>query len=79
MMRCFADMPSYTFAMKAQKILKARGYVCEIKRNTSSAESGCGYYISVSADCSEIKDVLESYSVPFEKMRKESEDEQKYY
>ncbi|MGN1036446.1 MAG: putative Se/S carrier-like protein, partial [Ruminococcus sp.] len=55
MMLCSADMPSYTFAMKAQKILKARGYLCEIKRNTSSAESGCGYYISVSGNCSEIR------------------------
>ena len=78
MMLCSADMPSYTFAMKAQKILKARGYLCEITRNTSSAESGCGYYISVSGNCSEIKNILESYSVPFEKMRKESDDEQKY-
>ena len=78
MMLCSADMPSYTFAMKAQKILKARGYLCEIKRNTSSAESGCGYYISVSRNCSEIKNILESYSVPFKKMRKESDDEQKY-
>jgi len=70
MMLCAADMPSYTFAMKAQKLLKARGYVCEIRRSQSSSESGCGYYISTSGDCKKIKEILENYSVPFENLRR---------
>ncbi len=71
MMLCNADMPSYTFAIKAQKLLKARGYVCEIKRLPSSYDTGCGYYISTSGNCSEIKEILQNYSVPFENFRKE--------
>lgn len=68
---CDADMPSYTFAIKAQKLLKARGYVCEIKRSQSNPDSGCGYYISFSGDCSKAEEILRNYSVPFENMRKE--------
>ena len=71
MMLCNADMPSYTFAMKAQKLLGARGYFCEIKRLPSTSDSGCGYYISVSGDCSQIENILKKYSVPFENLRKE--------
>lgn len=67
---CAADMPSYTFAIKAQKILKARGYFCEIKRKSDSSE-GCGYYLSFSGDCGEVKRLLERYSLPFERLRDE--------
>lgn len=70
MMLCSADMPSYTFAMKAQKLLKARGYECEIKRNQSVSDTGCGYYISTSGECGKIKEVMENYSIPFERLRK---------
>ncbi len=38
-----AEMPSYTYALKAEKFLKARGIRCEIKRR----EEGCGYNLHV--------------------------------
>lgn len=38
-----AEMPSYTYALKAEKLLKARGIRCEIKRR----EEGCGYNLQV--------------------------------
>ncbi len=39
MIEYIAEMPSYTYAMKAEKLLKARGIRCEIKRR----DEGCGY------------------------------------
>lgn len=72
MTHCAVDMPSYTLAMKAQKILKARGYTCEVKRNQSNSDAGCGYYINFSGDCIKAKEILEKYSIPFEKLRKEN-------
>lgn len=43
MIEYIAEMPSYTYAVKAEKLLKARGIRCEIKRR----EEGCGYNLHV--------------------------------
>ena len=69
--QCNADMPSYTFAIKAQKLLKARGYFCEIKRNQNISNSGCGYYLIINESCERAEEILKKYSVPFERIRNE--------
>lgn len=38
-----AEMPSYTYALKAEKLLKSRNIRCEIKRR----DEGCGYNLHV--------------------------------
>lgn len=43
MIEYIAEMPSYTYAVKAEKLLKARGIRCEIQRR----DEGCGYNICV--------------------------------
>lgn len=43
MIEYIAEMPSYTYAVKAEKVLKARGIRCEIKRR----DEGCGYNLHV--------------------------------
>lgn len=43
MIEYIAEMPSYTYAVKAEKALKARGIRCEIKRR----DEGCGYDLYV--------------------------------
>lgn len=43
MIEYIAEMPSYTYAVKAEKFLKARGIRCEIKRR----DEGCGYDLHV--------------------------------
>ncbi|MDE7365225.1 MAG: DUF3343 domain-containing protein [Ruminococcus sp.] len=54
-----AEMPSYTYAMKAEKLLKARGIRCEIKRR----EEGCGYNICLYNKTS--FEILRKNGIPF--------------
>lgn len=65
---CIAAMPSYTFALKAQKLLRARGYPCEIKRSEPGSRGGCGYSLKISGDCRAAAEVLKRYSIPFSGM-----------
>ena len=57
-------MPSYTYAVKGAKLLKARGYPCEIKRNEKNA-GGCGYSIHIGSNCTDALSVLEKYNIPY--------------
>lgn len=54
-----AEMPSYTYALKAEKFLKARGLRCEIKRR----EEGCGYNLHVYNRTS--LDILNKGGIPY--------------
>lgn len=58
-------MPSYTYAVKGQKMLRSRGYPCNIKRRSSSAEHGCGFSLNISADCQSALKVLDMYDIPY--------------
>lgn len=62
---CTAAMPSYTYAMKAEKLLKSRGYYCEIRRSEKNSRAGCGYSLFINGNCSEAVEILEKYSVPY--------------
>ncbi|MCM1132790.1 MAG: DUF3343 domain-containing protein [Ruminococcus flavefaciens] len=59
MIEYIAEMPSYTYAMKAERLLKARGIRCEIKRR----EEGCGYNLHVYNKTS--LEILRQNAVPY--------------
>lgn len=62
---CIAAMPSYTYVLKGEKLLKARGYPCEIRRNETISKNGCGYSLYIYNDCKKAVEILEKYSVPY--------------
>lgn len=62
---CIAAMPSYTYVMKGEKLLKARGISCEIRRNDKISETGCGYSLFISRRCDDAERILKNYSVPY--------------
>ncbi|MBR6386387.1 MAG: DUF3343 domain-containing protein [Ruminococcus sp.] len=61
MNNCLAEMPSYTYAVKAAKLLQSRGINCKIVRS----EKKCGYSIEIHGRCRDSADILNKYSVPF--------------
>lgn len=61
---CNAVMPSYTYAMKAERLLRSRGYSCEIVRRGNTSDSGCGFSLRIKGDCGAAAEILKSYSVP---------------
>ena len=61
MTRCIFEMPSYTYAQKAEKLLRARGIAAEVKRR----KTGCGYVLHVGTDCRSAVGILEKYAVPY--------------
>lgn len=65
MAECSAAMPSYTYAMKAEKLLKSSGISCSVRRRDSASAAGCGYSLMISGDCSKAAAVLRKYSIPF--------------
>jgi len=64
---CSVAMPSYTYAMKAEKLLSARGFICSIRRRTGkqSATQGCGFSLVISGNCSDALYILDRYSIPY--------------
>ncbi len=63
---CSVAMPSYTYAMKAEKLLSARGFICSVKRRTGNESlSGCGYSLIISGSCSDALYILDRYSIPY--------------
>ncbi|WP_081373547.1 DUF3343 domain-containing protein [Ruminococcus flavefaciens] len=59
------DMPSYTYAVKAQRLLRSRGYPCRIKRREKSAERGCGYSVHLTGGSEIAVRLLESHGIPY--------------
>jgi len=55
-------MPSYTYAVKADKLLKSRGYNSRIERNKKK----CGFSLKTDGDYQEITGIFEKYSIPYE-------------
>ena len=73
MRNCIISMPSYAYAIKAQRLLASRGIECMLRRNEHSSVEGCGYSLDVNGNCSEIKEILADYSIPFKSLRNEVE------
>jgi hypothetical protein len=69
-MLCKAVLPSETLAHKAQRILAAHGYPCEIIRSTSRKE-GCGYGLRIAGDCEAAHSLLIREGVPVKLMTPE--------
>lgn len=65
MAACSAAMPSYTYAMKGEKLLKSRGYSCELRRSEKISSAGCGYSLFIDGNCSEAIEILKNYSIPY--------------
>lgn len=65
MKKCIASMPSYTYVIKGEKLLKARGFPCEIRRNEITSKDGCGYSLYILKDCRKAAEILDNYSVPY--------------
>lgn len=65
MKECTLAMPSYTYVIKGEKLLKARGYPCEIRRNEIPSKNGCGYSLYIFSNCRQATEILSKYSIPY--------------
>lgn len=70
-MICRAVMPSDTLARKAQRMLTAKGYACELVRNNLQEGEGCGFGLKIAGDCDEIRMLLRREGIPVRGMRNE--------
>ncbi len=57
-------MPSYTYVMKAEKLLRSRNIKCRIVRNENTSTQGCGFSLEIEGGCSEAVGILKSNSIP---------------
>lgn len=62
---CRAAIPSYTYAMKSEKLLRTRGIACEIRRIENASPDGCGYSLFIKGDCRNAAAILKNYSIPY--------------
>lgn len=65
MKNCIFEMPSYTYAVKGEKLLKSRGYSCMVRRKESFDSHGCGFTLNVASNCRSAAEILNKYSVPY--------------
>ena len=61
MNKCILEMPSYTYAQKAERLLRTKGIPSEIKRRST----GCGYVLHVGAECRTAAHMLDRYGIPY--------------
>ena len=61
MKECIVEMPSYTYAKKAEKLLNSRGIRAEEKRRST----GCGYMLKIYADCRSSLNILDKFGVHY--------------
>lgn len=59
------SMTSITYAMKAKKLLNARGIYCEIEKTEKNSGSGCGYSIRAKEPPERLTALLDSLSIPY--------------
>lgn len=59
------EMPSYTFALKSEKLLKARGISCELKRNINASPGGCSYSLHIRNNGEKAASILQANAIPF--------------
>ena len=62
---CIAEMTSYTYAVKGERLLRSRGYKCKVTRKDKNSEGGCGYQLNIYGHCTEASALLERYNVPY--------------
>lgn len=72
-MQLLIAMTSITFAMKAQSLLKSKGYFCEIQRTPKAFASGCGYSIRVMGNTEEILSLLKRGRIPWKEVSEPGE------
>ena len=61
---CIAEMSSYTYAVKGERLLRARGYPCRISRKERTSSGGCGFQLNIYGNCREAADILARNAVP---------------
>lgn len=61
---CIAEMSSYTYAVKGERLLRARGYPCKVKRK-DTPKGGCGFVLYIYGCCPEAADILDNNGVPY--------------
>ena len=61
MNKCILEMPSYTYAQKAERLLRTKGIPSDIKRRST----GCGYVLHVLSDCRAAARILDRYGIPY--------------
>ncbi|MBR4510400.1 MAG: DUF3343 domain-containing protein [Ruminococcus sp.] len=61
MNKCILEMPSYTYAQKAAKLLRSRDISAEVRRRST----GCGYTLHIRADCRKAAGILDKYGIPY--------------
>lgn len=57
------EMPSITYAIKAQKFLRSKGYICNVRRISGNSSRGCSFSISVNEKENVVRDMLESNGI----------------
>ncbi len=65
MAQCIAGMPSYTYAMKAEKLLSSRKIPCRVVRSERTASNECGYSLEIIGNCTDAAEILKKYSIPY--------------
>lgn len=58
-------MPSYTYAVKSERLLRSRGFICAVKRRAYTGPDGCGYSLSVKGDIEKAARILADYAIPY--------------
>ena len=54
-------MPSYTYAQKAERLLRTKGIPSETKRRST----GCGYVLHISTECRIAARILDRHGIPY--------------
>lgn len=59
------DMESYTYAVKAQRLLSSHGIACRVKRREKNAERGCGYSLHIFGSFPIAAKLLDNQLIPY--------------
>ncbi|MBO4878017.1 MAG: hypothetical protein J5501_08430 [Ruminococcus sp.] len=62
---CILASPSYTYAVKAARLLRSRGIACEMRRSEAVSRSGCGWELLIRSDCRRAAGLLEHSRIPY--------------
>jgi len=61
---CTLASPSYTYAVKAARLLRSHGIACEMRRS-EDVSRGCGWELLIRADCRRAAGLLRHSGIPF--------------
>lgn len=62
---CTLASPSYTYAVKAARLLRSRGIVCDMRRREDVSRNGCGWELIVRTDCRRAAGLLDRSGIPY--------------